>query len=74
MNKKLKTSLREVNLNPSLSYMKSLILKKYYAKFAALKAKYTDLQFQMYKELSDVEIKYNEDIKKSIAKNNQRFK
>lgn len=54
--------------------MKSLILKKYYAKFAALKAKYTDLQFQMYKELSDVEIKYNEDIKKSIAKNNQRFK
>lgn len=54
--------------------MKTLIIKKYAAKFSALKAKYCDLQLQMYKELSDIELKYNQDIRDSIKQNNKRFK
>ena len=79
MKYKLKNKLCEVNNNQSLAYMKNLILRKYTAKFQALRAKmkmiyaqYVDLQCQFFKELNDAELKVTQDIQKSIQQNKRK--
>lgn len=79
MNYKLKKRLTEINNNQSLAYMKNLILRKYAAKFQALRAKmkmiyaqYVDLQTQLYKELHEAELKVVQDIQKSIQQNKKK--
>ena len=69
----MKYQLKEVNNNPTLNYLKTLIYKKYYAKFSALRAKYFDLRYQMFKELQDTEKKYIEDLHKSIQNSRKNF-
>lgn len=69
----------ESNNNEMLRYMRNLIMKKYAAKFQALRAKmmminaqYAELQAQLFKELHDAELKVNDDIKKSIQQNKRK--